>query len=106
MHLPSTNLGQGKQYTVEKRQCLEQVVLGKLESYIQNNLIKIFPHTICKIKLKMTKRPKCKTRNHKIPRKEHRQKIDINHSNIFLNLFPKAKEINKWNRIKLKGLCI
>ena len=36
--------------------------------------------------------------------------FDINHSNIVLDLSPKAKEtkakINKWDLIKLKSLCI
>ena len=35
--------------------------------------------------------------------------FDINHSNIFLDLFPKPKEINakinKWNLIKPKSFC-
>ena len=35
--------------------------------------------------------------------------FDINHRNIFLDLFPKAKEtkakINKWNLIQLKSFC-
>ena len=39
-----------------------------------------------------------------------RKLFDINHSNIFLDLSPKAKEIkakiNKWNLIKLKIFCI
>ena len=34
---------------------------------------------------------------------------DINHSNIFLDLSPKAKEIkseiNKWDTLKLKSFC-
>ena len=30
--------------------------------------------------------------------------IDINHSNIFVNLSPKAK-INKWDLIRLKSSC-
>ena len=34
---------------------------------------------------------------------------DINHNNIFLGTSPKAKEIkaklNKWDLIKLKGIC-
>ena len=35
--------------------------------------------------------------------------FDINHSNIFLDLSPKVKEIqakiNKWDQIKLKSFC-
>ena len=36
--------------------------------------------------------------------------FDINYSNVFLDLSPKAKEIkakiNKWDLIKLKSFCI
>ena len=39
----------------------------------------------------------------------HRTLFDINHSNVFLDLSPKAKEIkakvNKWDLIKLKSFC-
>ena len=60
--------------------------------------------------LKMGYRPKCKTGNHKNPRREHRQThFDMYHSNIFFDLSPKAKEtkakINKWDLIKLKIFC-
>ena len=36
---------------------------------------------------------KCKIGYHKTPRIEHRIFFDINHSNMFLDLSPKAKEI-------------
>ena len=49
-----------------------------------------------------------KTGIHKSPKTKHRQTLfDINHSNIFLDLSPQAKEtkakINKWELIKLKS---
>ena len=48
------NLLQRRQeYTMEKRQSLKQVVLGKLDSYMQINKIKTHPHTIYKSKFKM-----------------------------------------------------
>ena len=58
----------------------------------------------------MDERPKCKTWNHKIPRENiSRTPFDISCSSIFLDLPPKAKEINvkinKWDLIKLKSFC-
>ena len=51
-HLWSPNLRQRKQeYTREKRKFLQQVVLGKLDSYMQKNEIRAFPNTIHKHKL-------------------------------------------------------
>ena len=51
---------------------------------------------------------KCKTRNHKTPRRKHRTLFDRNCNNIFF-ICPKAKEakvnINKWDLIKLKSFC-
>ena len=37
------------------------MVLGKLDSYMQKNEIRMLPNTIHKDKLKMDLRPKCKT---------------------------------------------
>ena len=64
-----------------------------------------------KNKLKLDLRPKYRTRNHTIPReKRGRTLFDIHHSNITLDLSPKAKEIkakiNKWDLIKLKNFRI
>ena len=67
-------------------------------------------NTIYKNKLKMVQRPKCKTRYYKTPGRKHRQTLfNISHSNIFLDLSPKIKElkanINKGGLIKLKSFC-
>ena len=54
----------------------------------------------------MDYRSKCMTKNHKTPR---RTLFDINCSNIFLALSPKAKEIkakiNKWDLVRLISFC-
>ena len=46
----------------------------------------------------------------KLPRKTEAELSDINHSNIFLDLFPRVMKIktkiNKWDQIKLKSFCI
>ena len=48
------NLQQRRQeYRTEKRQSLQQVVLGKLDSYMQKNHTGLFSHTLDKNKLKM-----------------------------------------------------
>ena len=55
-------------------------------------------------------RSKCKTRNYKTPRGEHRQTLsDINHSRILYDPPPRTLEIkakiNKWDLIKIKSFC-
>ena len=51
-HLWPINLQQRrKDYTIEKRQSLQQVVLGKLDNYMKINQIRTLPHTIHKNKL-------------------------------------------------------
>ena len=54
----------GKKYLMEKRQSLQQMVLGKLDSDMQRNEPEPLSYTIHKNKFKMDERPKCKTRNH------------------------------------------
>ena len=67
----SVNLPQSrKEYPMGKRQSLQQMVLGKLDSHTQKNE---FPHTIHKNRLKLDERPKCETVIHQNPRGEHRQ---------------------------------
>ena len=54
-HLPAINLRQKRQeYTMEKRQSLQQAVLGKLDSYIINE-VRTHPLSIHKNKLEMLK---------------------------------------------------
>ena len=70
----STNLQQiRKEYPVEKRQSLQEMVLGKLDSHMQKNEAGPLSHTIHKDKLKMDERPQRETGIHQNPRGEHRQ---------------------------------
>ena len=70
-----TNLCQNKkEYPMEKRWSLQQMVLGKLDSHMQKNEPGPLSYTIHKNKFKMNERPKLKTRSHQNPRGENRQK--------------------------------
>ena len=59
---------------VEKRQSLQQMVLGKLDSNKKKNETGPLSYIIHKNKFKMDERPKHKTRNHQNPRGENREK--------------------------------
>ena len=50
-----------------KRQSLQQMVLGKLDSDMQKNQPGPLSYTMNKNKLKMDERPKCKTGSHQNP---------------------------------------
>ena len=65
----------GKKHPVEKRQSLQQMVLGKLDSHMQKNETGPFSYTIHKDKLKMDERPQCDTGIHQNSRGEHRQQL-------------------------------
>ena len=56
-----------------KKQSLQQIVLGKLDSSMQKNETGPLSHTIHESKSKMDERPKCEAGNHQNPRGEHRQ---------------------------------
>ena len=58
---------------MEKRQFLQQMVLGKLDSDLQKKEPGPLSYTIHKIKFKMDERPKCKTGSHQNPRGENRE---------------------------------
>ena len=58
---------------MEKRQSLQQMVLGEQDSNMQKNEPGPFYYTIHKYKFKMDERPKCETGDHQNPRGENRQ---------------------------------
>ena len=111
MHLRSTNPWQTRQeHTVEKRQPLQLVVLGKLYSRMYKNEIRTFSNTIHKSKLKMHQRCKSKASTIKILEENiGRTLTDVNCSNIFLDPPPRVikikTKINNWDLIKLKDFC-
>ena len=78
---------------MRKAQSLQQMVLGKLDSSMQKNKTGPLSCTIQKNKIKMDERPKCKPEIIKIL-EEHTGSnfFDINHSNFFLDMSPKARE--------------
>ena len=58
---------------MEKKQSLQQMVLGKLDSHMQKNETGPFPYTTHKNRLQMVERPQCETGVHQNPKGEHRQ---------------------------------
>ena len=56
-----------------KRQSLQQMVLGKLNSNMQRSETRSLSSTIHKRIIKMDEKPKCETGNYQNPRGEHRQ---------------------------------
>ena len=63
IHLWSINPWQRRQeYPMAKRQSLQQVALGNLDSYMYKNEIRTFSNTKYKNKFKIGKTPKCKSR--------------------------------------------
>ena len=95
---------------MESRLPLQQMVLGKLDRYMQKDETRIPTYTIHKNKLKMDKGLKHKTRTIKIEEESTGSKIsDICQSNFFIDTDPKAMEIkvkiNKWDYIKIKSFC-
>ena len=62
---------------MEKRQPLQQMVLGELDNYMQKDETRPLSYTIHNNKLKMDKGPECETENHQIPRGESRKKTSL-----------------------------
>ena len=110
-HLWSINLWQMRQeHKMGKRQSFQQVLLGNLDSCMQINKIRTYPHTMHQNKLKMAERLKCKTRHHQTPGREYRQHILWHQPyKCFSGPSPKATEIkakvNQWDLIKPTSFC-
>ena len=93
-----------------KRQSFQEVLLGNLDSCMQINETRTYPHTMHQNKLKMAQRLKCKTRHHQTPKRDLGKTFsDINCTNISSVQFPKATEIkakiNQWDLNKLTSFC-
>ena len=87
---------------MEKGQSFQQVVLGKLDSYMQKDEIRTIPNTIHKNKLKNVRQDTMKLLEETVGR----TLFDINHRKIFFDPPPRVTKINKWDPIKLKITCI
>ena len=71
--------------------------VGKLDSYMQENETGFLSKPINKSKLKMHQRAECKSWNHKMLRRKHRQKsLEYKHE----QLFPEYISSGKGNKIK------
>ena len=86
------------------------MVLGKLDSYMQKNEIRILPNAIHKDKLIMIKNINVRPETIKLLEENIGRTLDdINQSKIFCDPPPREMEIksklNKWDLIKLKSFC-
>ena len=78
---------------MEERQCLQQVILGKLESDMQKNEPRPLPYTIHKNKLKMDEDLNVRQEAIKILKeKAGKNLFDLARSNFLLNTSLEARE--------------
>jgi len=78
----------------EKESLFEQIVLGKLDSYMQKNETGLLSYTIQKINSKWIKDLNMTPETIKIPEKSTGSNFsDTGRSNIFLNRSPETREI-------------
>ena len=79
---------------MKKRQSLQQVVLGKLDSYMQKNEIRTFSTPFTKINSKWIKDLNVRLDTIKLLEENiGRMHFDINCSNVFLDPSPRVMEI-------------
>ena len=108
-HLWWINLQQRRwEYTIEKRQFLQEVVLGTWTATCKRMKLEHFLIPYTKINSKCIK--DLNVRPDTIKLLEENQKLfDINRSNIFLDPLPRIMsiktKINKWDLIKLKSFA-
>ena len=106
----SINLWQRRQeYTMGERQSLWQIMLGKLDSYMQKNQTGPLSHAIYKNKFKKIKDLNVKTWNYKTPKRKYRQHASVSAIFFFFWCVSSGREnknkINKWDYIKLRGFA-
>ena len=94
---------------MEKRQSLQQVVLGKLDSCMEINEVRTLPQTIHKSS-KWIKDFNIRHDTIQLPEENIGKTFsDLNRTNVFISQYPKAIEIKmkikKWDLIKLISFC-
>ena len=93
---------------MKKRQSLQQVVLGNLDSHMQKKETGPFSYTIHKNRLKWMKDQNVRQESIKILEENRGSNLfDFDHSNFLIDISPKAREtkaqINYWDFIKMKS---
>ena len=96
---------------MEQKQPLQHMVFGDLDSFVQNNESRSPTYAIQKINSRWIKDLNISCNTIKVLEENIGRKIsDIPCSNIFMDMFPKARDIkeriNKWDLIKIKSFCM
>ena len=95
---------------MEKRQSLQQMLLGKLDGDMQKNETGPLSYTIYKNKFKWIRDLNVRQETIKILEKNTSSNLfDLGHSNFLLDALPKVRDtkanMNSWDFIKIKSFC-